>query len=36
MENVEVDIVGFKNYADFELIDIMGDKDPYRELLGID
>ena len=33
---VEVDIVGVKTYTDFEVIDIMGDKDLYPALLGID
>lgn len=33
---VEVDIAGVKTYVDFEVIDIMGDKDPYPALLGID
>ena len=36
LEGVEVDIVGVKTYTDFEVIDIMGDKDPYPTLLGID
>ena len=36
LEDVEVDIAGVKNYTDFEVIDIMGDKDPYPALLGID
>ena len=29
LEEFEVDFVGVKNYTDFEVIDIMGDKDPY-------
>lgn len=36
LENIEVDIVGVKTYANFEVIDIMRDKDPYLALLGID
>ena len=36
LEDVEVDIAGVKTYTDFEVIDIMGDKDPYPALLGID
>ena len=36
LEGVEVDIAGVKTYMDFEVIDIMGDKDPYPALLGID
>lgn len=36
LEGVEVDIVGVKTYTNFEVIDIMGDKDPYPALLGID
>ena len=36
LEGVEVDIAGVKTYIDFEVIDIMGDKDPYPALLGID
>ena len=36
LEGVEVDIAGVKTYMDFEVIDIMGDKDPYLALLGID
>lgn len=35
LENIEVDVVGVKIYTKFEVIDIMGDKDPYRVLLGI-
>jgi hypothetical protein len=29
LENVEVDLVGVNIVADFEVIEIMGDKDPY-------
>ena len=36
LEEVEVDITGVKTYTDFEVIDIMGDKDLYPALLGID
>ena len=36
LEEVEVDVAGVKAYIDFEVIDIMGDKDPYQTLLGIE
>jgi hypothetical protein len=36
LENVEIDVAGVKTVADFEVIEIMGDKDPYPALLGID
>jgi hypothetical protein len=36
LENVEIDVVGVNTIADFEVIEIMGDKDPYPKLLGID
>ena len=36
LEGIEVNIAGVKTYTDFEVIDIMGDKDPYPTLLGID
>ena len=36
LEGVEVDVAGVKTYTDFEVIDIMGDKDPYLALLSID
>jgi hypothetical protein len=36
LENVEVDVAGVKMTVDFEVIEIMGDKDPYPALLGID
>ena len=36
LEGVKVDIAGVNTYTDFEVIDIMGDKDPYPALLGID
>jgi hypothetical protein len=33
---VEIDIVGVKIIDDFEVIEIMGYKDPYPALIGID
>ena len=36
LEDVEVDVARVKTYTKFEVIDIMGDKDPYPALLGID
>ena len=36
LENVEIDVARVKKVANFEFIDIMGDKDPYPTLLGID
>jgi hypothetical protein len=33
---VEIDVVGVKTTIDFEVIEIIGDKDPYPSLLGID
>nr|KUM46224.1 hypothetical protein ABT39_MTgene1730 [Picea glauca]KUM48740.1 hypothetical protein ABT39_MTgene4755 [Picea glauca] len=36
LENVEVNLVGVNTYADFEVISILGDRDPYPALLGID
>lgn len=36
LEDIEVDIIGVKTYENFEVINIMGDKDPYLALLGID
>jgi hypothetical protein len=36
LENVETDVVGVKTVVDFEVIKIMGDKDPYLALLGSD
>jgi len=36
LENIEVDVVGVKIHIEFKVIDIMGDKDPYPTLLGID
>ena len=29
-------MAGMKTHTEFEVIDIMGDKDPYLTLLGID
>lgn len=34
--NVEVDVVGVKTHTEFEVIDIVWDKDPYPTLLWID
>jgi hypothetical protein len=36
LQNIEVDLVGFKTVGYFEVIEIMGEKDPYLSLLGID
>jgi hypothetical protein len=36
LENVEIDVAGVKTIVDSEVIKIMGDKEPYLELLGID
>jgi hypothetical protein len=36
LENVEIDVVGFKTTTDFEVIEKMGDKDPCPALIGID
>jgi hypothetical protein len=36
MESMEIDVMGVKTIDEFEVIDIMGDKDPYPSLLGID
>lgn len=36
LENVEVDVARVKTHTEFEVIDIMGDKDPCLALLGID
>ena len=35
LENMEIDVAGVKTVVDFEFIEIMGDKDPYLVLLGI-
>jgi hypothetical protein len=36
LENVEVDVVGVKTMPYFEVIEIVGEKDPYPALLEID
>jgi hypothetical protein len=36
LENVEIYVAGIKTTIDFEVIEIMGDKDPYPTLLDID
>jgi hypothetical protein len=36
LESVEIDATGVNTAAEFEVIEIMGDKDPYPTLLGID
>jgi hypothetical protein len=36
LENVEIYVTGLKTTTDFEVIEIMGDKDPYPALLEID
>jgi len=36
LENVEVYLASVKTTADFEVIEIMDEKDPYPTLLGID
>ena len=36
LENVEINVEGVKKMSDFEVIEIMGDKDPYPTLLDID
>jgi hypothetical protein len=36
LENMEIDVAGVKIVVEFEVIEIMGDKDPYPVLLGID
>jgi hypothetical protein len=36
LEDVEVDLARVKTYIDFEVINIMDEKDPYLSLLGID
>jgi hypothetical protein len=35
MENKKIDVAGVKNTTNFEVIEIMGDKDPYLVLLRI-
>ena len=36
LESVEIDVAGVNTIAGFQVIEIMGDKDPYPTLLGID
>jgi hypothetical protein len=36
LENVEIDVAGVKTTTNFEVIEIMGNKNPYPSLLGID
>ena len=36
LPQVPVDIDGVRNFADFEVIEIIGDSRPYTALLGID
>jgi hypothetical protein len=36
LKNVEIDVAGVKTTTDFEVIEIMGDKDLYPSILGID
>ena len=36
MSNVIVDVEGLRTYADFEVINIVDDTNPYPTLLGID
>ena len=36
LPQVPVDIDGFRSFADFEVIEIIGDSRPYLALLGID
>jgi hypothetical protein len=36
LENFEIEVMGVNTVADFKVIKIMGDKDPYPTLLGID
>jgi hypothetical protein len=36
MENVEIDVVGVMTKTNFEVIEIMGYKDPYSSLLSVD
>lgn len=35
LENLELDVAGVKMHTKFKVIDIMGDKEPYQILLGI-
>jgi hypothetical protein len=36
LENVKIDVAGVNTMVKFEVIEIMGDKDPYPKLLVID
>jgi len=36
LQNIEVDLDGVKTVVDFKGIEIIGEKDPYPSLLGID
>lgn len=36
LENVDSDVAWVNTHTEFEVIDIMGDKEPYLTLLGID
>ena len=36
LTQVHVEVEGLRTYADFVVIDIVDDTNPYRELLGID
>jgi hypothetical protein len=36
LKNVEIDVAGVNIVVVFEVIEMMGDKDPYHVLLGID
>jgi hypothetical protein len=36
LQNIEVELAGIKTIVDFEVKEIMGEKDPYLALLGID
>jgi hypothetical protein len=36
LQNVQVDLDGVQTMANFEVIEIIGEKDPYLALLGID
>ena len=36
LSNIIIDVEGLRTYADFEVINIVDDKNPYPTLLGID
>ena len=36
LQNIEVDLVGVNRVVDFEVVEIMGEKDLYPTLMGID